>query len=74
VELMTRIEQGGFRVREVKVHHYFRAYGQSQFFNVSRVGRTLWQMGGLWLRLKLFRRMRVRATSYVPATPQRPGA
>ena len=38
---MTRIEQGGFRVREVPVHHFHRAYGQSQFFNFGRVARTL---------------------------------
>jgi glycosyltransferase involved in cell wall biosynthesis len=35
VELMARTEMGGFRVREVPVHHYHRAHGQSQFFNLS---------------------------------------
>jgi cellulose synthase/poly-beta-1,6-N-acetylglucosamine synthase-like glycosyltransferase len=56
VEMMTRIEQGGFRVRQVPVHHYHRAYGQSQFFNVSRVGRTLSELAQLWLRLRVLRR------------------
>ena len=56
VEMMTRIELGGFRVREVPVHHYHRAYGQSQFFNFRRVARTLWELSRLWLRLKLMRR------------------
>lgn len=55
VEMMTRIEQGGFRVREVPVHHYHRAYGTSQFFNVPRVARTLSELGRLWLRLRVFR-------------------
>jgi glycosyltransferase involved in cell wall biosynthesis len=58
VEMMTRIEQGGFRVREVPVHHYHRAYGQSQFFNVSRVGRTLEELTVLWFRLKVLPRRR----------------
>lgn len=74
VELMARIEQGGYRVREVKVHHYFRAYGQSQFFNVSRVGRTLYQMAGLWIRLRLLRRLRFLRRGYVPATPRSTGS
>ncbi|MBV9578599.1 MAG: glycosyltransferase family 2 protein [Chloroflexi bacterium] len=55
VEMMTRVEQGGFRVVEVPVHHYFRAYGQSQFFNFGRVARTLEELTGLWIRLKLLR-------------------
>jgi glycosyltransferase involved in cell wall biosynthesis len=55
VEMMTRIEQCGFRVREIPVHHYHRAYGSSQFFNVPRVARTLGELAHLWLRLKVFR-------------------
>jgi glycosyltransferase involved in cell wall biosynthesis len=71
VEMMTRIEQGGFRVREVPVHHYHRAYGQSQFFNVSRVGRTLQELTVLWLRLKVVRRRQFESGS---ATPPRVAA
>lgn len=56
VELMTRIEQGGFRIVEVPVHHYHRAYGQSQFFNFPRVARTLLELGVLWFKLKVFSR------------------
>jgi glycosyltransferase involved in cell wall biosynthesis len=56
VEMMTRIEQGGFTVVEVPVHHYHRAYGESQFFNFRRIARTLVELSGLWIRLKLFRR------------------
>jgi glycosyltransferase involved in cell wall biosynthesis len=55
VEMMTRVEQGGFNVVEVPVHHYFRAYGQSQFFNFGRVARTLQELTGLWITLKLLR-------------------
>jgi glycosyltransferase involved in cell wall biosynthesis len=56
VELMTRIEQGQFSVVEVPVHHYHRAYGESQFFNFRRVARTLMELSGLWLKLKVLRR------------------
>lgn len=70
VELMARIEQGGFRVMEVPVHHYHRAYGKSQFFNMRRIGRTLWQMAGLWLRLKI--RPARTAANWQPASPPSP--
>lgn len=53
VELMARIERGGFRIREVPVHHYPRLYGQSQFFSFGRIARTFWQLGGLWLKLNV---------------------
>jgi glycosyltransferase involved in cell wall biosynthesis len=56
VEMMTRVEQGGFNVVEVPVHHFHRAYGESQFFNFSRVARTLIELTGLWFRLKILPR------------------
>jgi glycosyltransferase involved in cell wall biosynthesis len=71
VEMMTRIELGGFRVREVPVHHYHRAFGQSQFFNFSRVARTLIELTILWLKLKLPGRRREPSGS---ATPPRMSA
>ena len=67
VEMMTRIEQGGFTVVEVPVHHYHRAYGESQFFNFERVARTLFELSGLWVRLRLIRRR----YSSASATPPR---
>ena len=54
--MMTRVEQGGFKVVEVPVHHYFRAYGQSQFFNFPRVARTLIELTRLWFKLKVLPR------------------
>jgi glycosyltransferase involved in cell wall biosynthesis len=53
VEMMARVEKGGFKVVEVPVHHYFRAYGQSQFFNFPRVARTLLELTRLWLELNV---------------------
>lgn len=60
-EMMTKIQKEGFRVVEVPVHHYQRAHGKSQFFNVRRVARVAWQLRGLWIKnflLPLFIRTR----------------
>jgi glycosyltransferase involved in cell wall biosynthesis len=56
VEMMTRTQQGHFTIVEVPVHHYHRAYGESQFFNFRRVARTLVELTGMWFKLKIFRR------------------
>jgi glycosyltransferase involved in cell wall biosynthesis len=58
VEMMTKIAQSGFRIREVPVHHYHRAYGQSQFFNFRRVGRVGVDLIRLWIELVLLRGLR----------------
>lgn len=57
VELVKKIELGGFKFAEVGVSHLFRTYGQSQFFNFRRVFRTLWKLAFLWLDLIVFRRI-----------------
>ncbi len=51
IELMKKVQDQGFRIAEVPVHHYHRSYGKSQFFNVPRVGRTLLDLGRLWVEL-----------------------
>ena len=53
VELMKKTQDHGYRLMEVPVHHYHRAYGKSQFFNVPRVAKTLWDLMQLWLELVL---------------------
>jgi glycosyltransferase involved in cell wall biosynthesis len=50
-EMVKKIQDAGFRFAEVPVHHFYRQYGKSQFFNFPRVGRTLWALGGWWWRL-----------------------
>jgi glycosyltransferase involved in cell wall biosynthesis len=67
VEMMTRVEQGYFTVVEVPVHHYHRAFGESQFFNFRRIARTLLELSGMWVKLKLLRR----SSSSASATPPR---
>ena len=56
VELMKKVQDQGFRIAEVPVHHYHRSYGKSQFFNVPRVGRTLLDLGRLWVELVVQKR------------------
>jgi glycosyltransferase involved in cell wall biosynthesis len=51
LEMMKKIQDAGFRIAEVPVHHYHRAYGKSQFFNVGRVARTAVDVMKLWLEL-----------------------
>jgi glycosyltransferase involved in cell wall biosynthesis len=51
VELMKKVQDHGFRVTEVPVHHFHRSYGKSQFFNFPRVFRTLVDLSGLWWEL-----------------------
>jgi len=51
VEMMKKIQDGGFRIVEVPVHHYHRAFGTSQFFNYRRLFRTGRDLLILWYGL-----------------------
>jgi glycosyltransferase involved in cell wall biosynthesis len=51
VELMKKVQDHGFRIAQVPVHHYHRSYGKSQFFNLPRVARTLMDLARLWVDL-----------------------
>jgi glycosyltransferase involved in cell wall biosynthesis len=69
VELMKKVQDHGFRIAEVPVHHFHRTYGKSQFFNVPRVARTLVDLTRLWLDLVVRKQHLAPAT----ATPSRRG-
>lgn len=47
-ELATGLELASARVTEVQVTHHPRIYGESQFFRVDRVARTLLDLGVLF--------------------------
>ena len=51
LEMMKKIQDAGFTIVEVPVHHYHRAHGQSQFFNFRRVIRTVIDVFKLWYAL-----------------------
>jgi glycosyltransferase involved in cell wall biosynthesis len=51
LEMMKKIQDAGFRIAEVPVHHYHRAYGKSQFFNFARLFKTALDVAQLWYAL-----------------------
>jgi glycosyltransferase involved in cell wall biosynthesis len=51
VEMMKKIQDAGFRIVEVPVHHYHRAFGKSEFFNFRRLFRTGRDLLVLWYAL-----------------------
>jgi len=58
IELVRKIQDAGFRFAEVGVHHYFRTYGKSQFFNIRRLFRVGIDIMKLWVELIILRRGR----------------
>lgn len=58
LEMMRKIQDAGFRVLEVPVHHYHRTYGRSQFFNFRRVFWTGIDVLKLWVQLVVLGRGR----------------
>ncbi len=56
LEMMKKIQDAGFRIAEVPVHHYHRAYGKSQFFNFRRIFRTGVDVMKLWWEMVIQRR------------------
>jgi glycosyltransferase involved in cell wall biosynthesis len=55
LEMMKKFQDAGFRVAEVPVHHYHRAFGKSQFFNFPRIARTGVDVMKLWWSLVIRR-------------------
>jgi glycosyltransferase involved in cell wall biosynthesis len=55
LEMMKKIQDAGFVIVEVPVHHYHRAYGRSQFFNFPRIYRTAIDVARLWFALVIRR-------------------
>ena len=75
LEMMKKIQDAGFRIAEVPVHHYHRAYGRSQFFNFRRLFKTAVDVARLWFVL-VIRRSDDEETAPVReavAAPPRPG-
>lgn len=53
VEMMKKIQDAGFNIVQVPVHHFHRAYGRSQFFNFRRIFRVARDLCQLWMELRL---------------------
>ena len=67
LEMMKKIQDAGFSVAEVPVHHYHRIYGKSQFFNFRRLFKTAIDVAALWVALVLRREHVRRATATMTA-------
>src|SRR6185295_14871818 len=72
VEMMKKIQDAGFSIVEVPVHHYHRAFGKSEFFNFRRLFRTGRDLLLLWYALVIRRehlRPTVRPLAETPVDP-----
>ena len=58
LEMMKKIQDAGFRIAEVPVHHYHRAFGTSQFVNLRRLAKTALDVARLWVALVIRREHR----------------
>lgn len=55
-EMVYKLHRAGCRFTETPVNHLPRLHGQSQFFTLRRVGKTLVDFFALWVKLVLWRR------------------
>jgi glycosyltransferase involved in cell wall biosynthesis len=66
LEMMKKVHDANFRIAEVPVHHFHRAYGRSQFFNVPRIFRTGVDVLKLWYALVVRGEHRARTSKARP--------
>jgi glycosyltransferase involved in cell wall biosynthesis len=64
IELVRKLKDSGFRMTELPVHHYARAYGTSQFFKPKRIVRALKGVATWYVRLVLLREQKRRARAW----------
>ena len=69
---MKKIQDAGFGIVEVPVHHYHRAFGTSQFFNYRRLLRTARDLLLLWYALVVRREHRRRQVTPLVKTAADP--
>jgi glycosyltransferase involved in cell wall biosynthesis len=73
IELVRKLADSGFKLVELPVHHYARAYGTSQFFKPARIARALRGVGRWYFHLVLLqeqkRRSRALRAEVKPVTP-----
>jgi glycosyltransferase involved in cell wall biosynthesis len=56
VELIKKIEENGYKIKEIPIKHFARAFGKSQFFNFIQVTKTLYSLFILWKELVLHKK------------------
>ena len=73
LEMMKKIQDAGFTIAQVPVHHYHRAYGKSQFFNFRRIFWTGLDVMKLWYVL-VIRREHLKTSGGAAVPLASPGA
>jgi len=68
LEMMKKVQDAGFRIVEVPVHHFHRAFGRSQFFNFRRIFKTGVDVMRLWFVLVIRRQHLRRSQAAAVAT------
>jgi hypothetical protein len=58
IELVRKLKDAHYKMVEVPVHHYARAYGTSQFFKPKRILRALVGVGRWYLKLVLLKQQK----------------
>ena len=53
VELVKKSQRSGAKFRQVSVHHFERRFGNSQFFNPSRLLSTFGELFFFWIQLMI---------------------
>ena len=74
IELVRKLSDSGFRMIEIPVHHYARAYGTSEFFKPKRIVRALKGVAKWYVKLVLLRSQRRRARAWRAAPAAIEGA
>jgi glycosyltransferase involved in cell wall biosynthesis len=69
LEMMKKVQDAGFHIVEVPVHHFHRAFGKSQFFNFRRIFKTGVDVLRLWFVLVIRRQHRRPAATSVAPRP-----
>jgi glycosyltransferase involved in cell wall biosynthesis len=54
IEMMKKIQQRGFKIKQVPVHHYPRLDGTSSFFSFRKVADTLTTFVKLWIKFMIW--------------------
>ncbi len=70
IELVRKLKDARYKMVEVPVHHYARAYGTSQFFKPKRILRALLGVSRWYLKLVVLRQQkRLTRTDFAQAGP-----
>jgi glycosyltransferase involved in cell wall biosynthesis len=65
IELVRKLKDASYRMVEVPVHHYPRAYGSSEFFKPKRIARALIGVSRWYVRLVLLKQQKRRTRTLV---------